>query len=131
MRIAIPAKADHLDSAICESFGRAPYILLYNTVTKESEFLDNSAVASQGGAGIRVAQVIADHGTKALLTPRCGENAEKLLRRAEVLVYQSIPGTVRQNIEAFESDKLVLLNSFHSAFHGLEDKNTKDREEPL
>ncbi|MHB1454616.1 MAG: NifB/NifX family molybdenum-iron cluster-binding protein [Saccharofermentanales bacterium] len=130
MRIAIPTDEKHLDSAICQSFGRAPYILLHNTVTKESEFLDNSAVASQGGAGIRVAQVIADHGVQALLTPRCGENVEKLLRRAEVLVYQAIPGTARQNIEALVTEQLSLLGTFHSAFHGFDEENSPKEEEP-
>ena len=124
MRIAIPTEEKSMDAMICQSFGHTPFILFYNTVTKESEFLDNSAVASQGGAGIRVAQVMIDHGIQVLLTQHCGENVEKVLRRAEVLIYQTISGTVRQNIEAFESDQLVLLTSFHAASHGTDDKNT-------
>ncbi len=123
MRIAIPTEEKHLDAGLSPILGRAPYILLYNTMTKESEFLDNRAVASQNGAGMRVAQVIIDHGMKVLLTPSCGENIEKILHHAEVLVYQSIPGTARQNIEAFGSDRLVLLDRFHSAYHGSEEKN--------
>lgn len=83
-------------------------------------FSDNRAVVSQGGAGIRAAQVIADNGIKAIITPRCGENAEKLFRSAEVLIYKSIPGTVRQNIDEFVSEKLNLLNEFHAGFHGHE-----------
>ena len=125
MRIAIPTEEKNMGANISQSFGRTLYILFYNTVTKENEFLDNSAVVSQGGAGIRLAQVITDHGIKALLTPRCGENVEKLLRRAEVLIYQSISGTAQQNIEAFESDHLVLLSSFHSAFHGPDENSIK------
>ena len=85
-----------------------------------SYYLDNSAVASQGGAGIRAAQVIADHGVKALLTPRCGENAEEVLRKSEVLIYKSIPGTVQQNIDAFAAEQLILLSDFHPGFHGHE-----------
>lgn len=120
MKIAIPVDEQNLESGVCPSFGRAPYFLFYNTDTKESYYLDNSAVASQGGAGIKAAQVIADHGVKALLTPRCGENAKEVLRKSEVLVYKSIPGTVRQNIEAFIAEKLVLLSNFHPGFHGHE-----------
>lgn len=120
MKIAIPVDEKSLDSGVCPSFGRAPYFLFYNTVTKENYYLDNSAVASQGGAGIRAAQVIADHGVRALLTPRCGENAEKVLRKSEVLVYKSMQGTALQNIDAFVTEKLVLLNDFHPGFHGNE-----------
>ena len=32
MRIAVPVDEKHLDTAICQLFGRAPYILIYNTV---------------------------------------------------------------------------------------------------
>ncbi|MGB4440184.1 MAG: NifB/NifX family molybdenum-iron cluster-binding protein [Sedimentibacter sp.] len=121
MRIALPAENKSMDANIYQSFGRTPYILLYNTITKESEFLDNSAVVMQGGAGIRVAQVVADNGAKTLITLRCGENAEKVLSSAEVLIYKAIPGTVQQNIDKFISEELHLLNEFHEGFHGNEE----------
>ncbi|MHB1152680.1 MAG: NifB/NifX family molybdenum-iron cluster-binding protein [Eubacteriales bacterium] len=120
MIIAMPADEKTIDTTICISFGRAPYLLFYNTITKESEILDNSAVASQGGAGIRVAQVIADHGVKALLTYHCGENAESVLSKAEVLIYKAIPGTIQQNIDAFMHDQLNLLTDIHPGLHGKE-----------
>ncbi len=120
MRIAIPVDEQSMESGVCPSFGRAPYFLFYNTVTEESYYLDNGAVASQGGAGIRAAQVIADHGAGVLITPRCGENAEEVLRRSEVLIYKSIPGTAKQNIDAYEAEQLVLLSDFHPGFHGHE-----------
>ncbi|MGE4354530.1 MAG: NifB/NifX family molybdenum-iron cluster-binding protein [Oscillospiraceae bacterium] len=120
MKIAIPVDEKTLETTVCPSFGRAPFFLFYNTETKETYFLDNSAVASQGGAGIRAAQVIADHGVKTVLAPRCGENAEKVLSKAEVLVYKTVPGTAQKNIEDFLADKLALLSEFHPGFHGHE-----------
>lgn len=120
MKITIPVDEKNLKSSVCPSFGRAPYFLFYNTDTKESYFLDNSAIASQGGAGIRAAQVIADQGACALLTPRCGENAEEVLRKSEVLIYKSISGTAQQNIDAFVTKQLILLSDFHPGFHGHE-----------
>ena len=56
MKIAIPVDEKSLESNVCVSFGRAPYYLIYDTETKESVFLDNSAAASTGGAGIKAAQ---------------------------------------------------------------------------
>lgn len=120
MKIAIPVDDKSLESSVCPSFGRTPYFLFYDTTTKENYYLDNSAVASQGGAGIKAAQAIADNGTKALLTPRCGENAEEVLSKAEILIYKSIPGSVQQNIDAFVAEQLVLLKDFHPGFHGHE-----------
>lgn len=118
MKIAIPAENKSMTSNVYESYGRAPYFLIYNTITKESEFLDNSAVISQGAAGIRVSQLIADIGVKALIVPRCGKNAYNILKNAEVLVYQSIPGTLQENLSEFLLDKLNLLNEFHPGLHG-------------
>lgn len=120
MKIAIPVDEKNLKAGVCPSFGRAPYFLFYNTDTKESYYFDNSAVASQGGAGIKAAQMIADHGVKALLTPRCGENAEEVLRKAGVLIYKSVAGTVQQNLDAYAAGQLVLLSGFHPGFHGHE-----------
>lgn len=122
MKIAIPAEDKSMDKSVYVSFGRAPYFLLYNTKTKESEYLDNSAILNQGGAGIRAAQVIADNSVKALITPRCGENAEKVLSSAEVLIYKSIDGTIKENIDAFCDEKLSLLTDIHPGFHGNEQK---------
>jgi predicted outer membrane repeat protein len=120
MKIAIPVDEKRMESGVCPSFGRAPYFLYYNTETKDVSFIDNSAAASQGGAGIKAAQLIADHEINALITPRCGENAEEVFRKAEVVIYKSISGTAQQNIDAFTMDQLALLSNFHPGFHGHE-----------
>ena len=120
MKIAIPVDDKNLESSVCPSFGRAPYFLFYNTATKEADFLDNGAVASQGGAGIKAAQAIVDHDAKALLTPRCGENAEDVLSKCGITIYKTIAGSAQQNIDAFVADQLVMLKDFHPGFHGHE-----------
>ena len=121
MRIAIPVDKQDLNSNVNKSFGRAPYFLFFNTVTKENFFLDNRAVASRGGAGDRVAQVIADHGVGALLVLRCGKNAGEALRKAEVLIYKANPGTAKDNLEAFMEEQLALLDEFHDGLSVRED----------
>jgi predicted Fe-Mo cluster-binding NifX family protein len=88
MKIAIPVDEKSLESNVCVSFGRAPYYLIYDTETKESVFLDNSAAASTGGAGIKAAQTIVDNKVNALLTPRCGENAANVLKSADIKIYK-------------------------------------------
>ena len=120
MKIAVPIEEKSMKSNINESLGRAPYLLIYSTVTKECEILDNRAVIEQGGAGIRVAQVIVDKGVRAVITNRCGENAEKLFRNAEVFVYEANEGNAEQNITFLDENRLSLLNDFNSNFHGKE-----------
>lgn len=120
MKIAIPIEKKSIKSNINSSLGRAPYFLIYSTVTKQTEFLDNRAVVEKGGAGLRAAQVIADNGARAVITHRCGENAEKFFRKAEVFVYQAKEGNALENIAYFNENKLSLLKEFHSSYHGSE-----------
>jgi len=118
MKIAIPVDDKSLETTVCLSFGRTPYFLIYDTRSKEIVFLDNSAAASQGGAGIKAAQTIVDNGVSALLTPRCGENAAKVFEAANIKMYKTTGDSVKENIEAFEEMKLSLLEDIHPGFHG-------------
>jgi len=118
MKIAIPAEEKNLDSNVCPSFGRTSYFLIYNIDTDESVFLDNSAAESQGGAGIKAAQIIVDNSVKVLLTPRCGENAAEVFKKAGISIFKTNQGTVNQNVEAYKLNLLSALNEFHKGFHG-------------
>lgn len=118
MRIAIPVEEKTSAANVCSSFGRTPYFLIYDTETKESTFLDNRAVASAGGAGIKAAQTIIDNNVGALLTPRCGGNAAAVLQAAEIEIYKTTSPAVKDNIEAFIAGELPLLKEFHAGFHG-------------
>lgn len=118
MKITIPMNEQTLESGVCPSFGRAPYFLLYDTDTNESKWILNSVAESAGGAGIAAAQLLADSGADALITPRCGENAEKVLNGAEIKVYRSTDGTAQENLDALIKGKLSSLSEFHPGFHG-------------
>lgn len=118
MKITIPMNEQDIESAVYPSFGRAPYFLFYDTDTNKSKWLPNSAVESSGGAGIAAAQLLADSSTDALITPRCGENAEKVLSGANIMVYRSIDGTAKKNIDALTEGKLQPLSEFHTGFYG-------------
>lgn len=118
MKIAIPVDDKSMETTVCLSFGRTPYFLIYDTESKESVFLDNSAAASQGGAGIKAAQTIVDNGVSALLAPRCGENAAKVIEAANIKIYKTTGNSIKENIEAFQEMKLPLLEDIHPGFHG-------------
>lgn len=122
MKIAIPVDDNSMKTKVCISFGRAPFFLIYDTESKESSFLNNSAAASQGGAGIKAAQTIVDSQVSALLTPRCGENAAKVINAAKIKIYKTINDSLQENIAAFNEGKLVMLTDIHPGFHGQEGK---------
>ncbi len=117
MKIAIPVNDKSENTEICISFGRTPYFLIYDNETQKSEYLDNGAAASQGGAGIKAAQMLADCGVKILITPSCGENAIGVLDAAEIGVYKSGSVSVSENIKAFDEGRLNKLSDIHAGFH--------------
>lgn len=117
MKIVIPVNEKDKGTQVCVSFGRAPYFMIYDTETKESEFLVNSAAESAGGAGIKAAQIIADTNADVLLTPRCGENAAKVLKEANIKMHKTTSESVFESINAFTKGKLSLLEDIHKGLH--------------
>jgi predicted Fe-Mo cluster-binding NifX family protein len=118
MRIAIPANEKNMEEVVCPSFGRAPYYLIYDIEKSEGSFIENSAASSQGGAGIKAAQIIVDSKADALITPRCGQNAADVIKGANIKIYKSKSASLNDNIKAFSGNELSDLNDFHSGFHG-------------
>lgn len=117
MRLIIPVEEKSFESPVCQSYGRTPFYVLFDTENGTHEFLDNSAAASQGGAGIKASQILVDNGAEALITYRCGDNAAQVLNAAKVEIYKAQDGTVLENIERFKEGKLLLLSEIHPGFH--------------
>ena len=117
MLIAIPVDSEDMKGAVCPSFGRAPLFLLYDTSDDSSRFITNGAADAQGGAGIKAAQIIADHKVNALLTPRCGQNAADVLQPAGVTLYKTTSGSVEEQIRLFRENGLPVLTEIHAGFH--------------
>jgi len=118
MRIAIPVEDISVEGKVCPSFGRAPYFYLYDTEDGHTLFLQNSAAESQGGAGIKAAQLLVDNQVAVVLAPRCGENSAKVLHSANMHIYKTVSSGVSENLALFAQGKLALLDKFHAGFLG-------------
>ncbi|MDP3386508.1 MAG: NifB/NifX family molybdenum-iron cluster-binding protein [Eubacteriales bacterium] len=118
MKIAIPAGRNNLSADVYASLARAPFFAVYDTDTTGVEFIDNSAASSQGGAGIKAAQILVDSHVDVLITPRCGQNAADAINAAKIQMYKSIDHSISDNLKAWEEGKLDLLNDIHPGFHG-------------
>lgn len=118
MKIALPVETENVETQICPSFGRAPFFLIYDTETQNASFINNGAAASQGGAGIKAAQIIVDLKIDALLTPRCGRNAADVLLPAGIKLYKTVSTLAQDNIKSFSAGHLSALEEFHEGFHG-------------
>lgn len=117
MKVIVPLENKLIESPVCQSFGRTPLFVLVDTESDAVEYLDNSAAASQGGAGIKAAQMIVDSGASAVITFRLGQNAADVLNAANIEIYKAQDGTVNENIEKFKETKLSLLDDIHPGFH--------------
>lgn len=117
MKIAIPVEDKSIETCVSQSFGRTSFFLIYDTDSKDTEFIDNSAAQSQGGAGIKAAQLVIDSQAEVLLTPRCGQNAADVINAANIKIYKTIGNNLMDNITAFKEDKLSALTDIHAGFH--------------
>ena len=117
MKIALPVDIQSGEGLVYASFARAPYFAVYDTQTKEITYAKNQAAVSPGGAGIAAAQWIINQHIAAIISPRLGENAERVLKEANIVMYQSISGSILENIQAHLESKLTMIQETHPGFH--------------
>ena len=117
MTVILPVEEKSFGTPVCSSFGRAPLFACVDTQSGNLWYLDNPAAASQGGAGIKAAQILVDSGADALITFRCGENAAQVLTAASIALYKAQPGSVSDNLQALKDNQLSLLKELHPGFH--------------
>ncbi|MFP4192110.1 MAG: NifB/NifX family molybdenum-iron cluster-binding protein [Candidatus Hydrogenedentota bacterium] len=123
MKIAITATQPNLDASIDPRFGRCPYLIEANPETLDYEALENPYAFKGGGAGVKLAQTVADRGIEHVLTGECGPNAQRALTAAGIDVITGCSGSVRDAIAWFQgSDR-------QTGGHETPD-STKAREEP-
>jgi predicted Fe-Mo cluster-binding NifX family protein len=112
MKIIITAKGKNLDASVDPRFGRAQYLLLYDTEDKSFSVLDNSEnLDAAQGVGIQVGQTVVNSGASVLITGNCGPKAFYVLNSGGVKVYTGAKGTVKEAIEALEGGKLFRADS--------------------
>lgn len=117
MRIAIPSEGKTMESGVCQSFGRTYYFVVADSETLEYEVIDNQAAGSQGGAGIKAAQAVADSGAGVVVTFHCGQNAADVLKAANIKILKAVPGTVSDMVQKYKSGELGELTEIHPGYH--------------
>ena len=107
MLIAISAFENNLDAPVNERFGRAKGFVIYDDEVKSSEFIENKQnLQAAQGAGIQSAQKVYEAGAKVLISGHCGPKAFKLLQAANVKIFLSEGGSIRDNIKKFNDAQL-------------------------
>lgn len=107
MKIAITAQGPTLDSAIDPRFGRCQYLILADTLTNDWTAIPNPVLGEPGGAGIAMAQRLAQEKVEALITGNVGPNAARALSASGIPVYIAAGGTARQALADFREGRLA------------------------
>ncbi len=110
MRIAVSAAEDKgLDSQLSLAFGRAPYFVIVEIEDKKiksSKTIQNTAAQQFGGAGITAAQLVANERVSVVISGAVGPRAFQVFQQLGIKPVRGIPGTVRENVEAYIEGKL-------------------------
>jgi predicted Fe-Mo cluster-binding NifX family protein len=117
MKIAIPCEGTNLQSNVSQSFGRCEYFVVVDTDTNKFEVIDNTAISSEGGAGIKASQSVVDSGAKAVITFHLGQNAADVLNAADVKILKAVPGDIENVVAKFKSNQLEVLTEIHPGYH--------------
>jgi len=119
MKICISSNGNSVDSTMDPRFGRAAYFVIADTDTMEFEIIENSAVASGGGAGITSGQLMVDKGVAAVITGNMGPNAMNVLKAANIEIYHGAAISVKENIEKFKKGLLEKINTTVPSHYGM------------
>jgi len=107
MKIAVTSTGPDLESELDPRFGRARYFIIIDTETNEFTAIDNlEGLNAYGGAGVRSAGIVADHGVSWVITGNVGPKAAEGLKTAGIKVALSEPIKVSEVVEKFKKGEL-------------------------
>ncbi len=111
MKICVSATGNNLEAQLDPRFGRCLYLVIVNSETMEFEAYPNLAADSTGGAGIQIAQTIANESVKVVITGNVGPNAFGALSAAGIEIMTGAFGTVREVVEKFRRGELQRIGA--------------------
>ena len=118
MKIAITSKGDNLDSEMDLRFGRCSHFIIIDTEDPDDFVaIKNDAASAGGGAGVMAAQTIIDAGAEAVISGNFGPRAFDALSSGNIKLYAVDAVTVRDALDAFNSNRAKSLDSATAAAH--------------
>ena len=83
-KIAVPSMGNTPDSLISDSFGRCPFIIIYDEEDKKYRALENPGAKVQDGSGLKAAEVLIKNKVDILLTLEIGRKAYSVLSKEHI-----------------------------------------------
>ena len=98
MKIAITSEGNTLNAQIDSRFGRCSYFAIYDTETKQTEFLENPAKEASGGAGPAAVQFVAKQGVRKIVAGEFGGKTVPLFQSLNIEMINESGKTIEQII---------------------------------
>ena len=98
MKIAITSEGNTLNAQFDSRFGRCSYFAIYDTETKQTEFLENPAKEASGGAGPAAVQFVAKQGVRKIIAGEFGGKTQPLFNSLNVEMISESGKTIEQII---------------------------------
>jgi len=108
MKIAIGSTGKKLTDNVSEVFARCPYFIIAeieNGKIKKFEMIKNESQNQMAGAGISVAQLMAEKNVEAVITKNIGPRAFDVLRQFNIKVFYG-SGKISEVLKDFLEGKL-------------------------
>ena len=106
MKVIITAQDCTLESHVDRRFGRCPWLILFETETKQWQAFENPGVTQSGGAGIAAAQFVADQNAEVVISGDFGPNAARAFSAAKIEMrkFADEIETVQDVVDQFAKD---------------------------
>jgi predicted Fe-Mo cluster-binding NifX family protein len=100
MKIAITATGNSLTSQLDQRFGRCAYFVIFDTVSKTTEFILNPNKDSEEGAGPASVQLVASHEVNKIISGEFGIKIKSLLDslKIQMIVIKDPTKTIQEII---------------------------------
>jgi predicted Fe-Mo cluster-binding NifX family protein len=87
MVLIISSQGQELSSPIERRFGRCPWLIKFDTETKNIEVFANPGMRQSGGAGVAAAQFVIDQNADAVVSGDFGPNAARAFQAGDIKMY--------------------------------------------
>ena len=106
MKYAVAAKEPNVTGPVASVFGRCPWLLVFDDATGAIEVVENTAATQSGGAGVKAAQLVLDHGVDVLVAPKVGPKAHDVLTEGGVRFVFRSSGTAEEALQSAREEML-------------------------
>lgn len=107
MKIAVTSTGDNLNGDVDPRFGRAGYLIIFDSDTGKFEAVNNRMnIDAVHGAGVQAGKALILLGASVLITGHCGPTAFKVLDAAGIRVVTGVTGTVEEALKRYEKGDL-------------------------